>query len=416
MGLTFNLGRISPSVFTDSSLNVGIGAAPSGSYKLEVTGTAKVSSTLLISGAATFSSSVSVGGADQGYQLDVKRTSTGDSTFDSIANFYKASTNATQLLIRAKNGLIDLAGSYVVGGGGPQTALSFSVSPSGGSPTEAMRITSTGNVGIGTNTPTAYGTKNLEVNGSASAYIIVKGSSNAVIGELAADGDVYLSSKTANNLIFRTTDTERMRITSGGFLKAKGSDSTYFTTNNVHELRTGVGNDYTTIISSTAASPYGVYIAYPNANPNGVVNEFFICADNIATRVVIRSNGGLANYQANNVNLSDERTKKDIIPLESYWDKFKAIQIVKFKYKDQTHDDFNIGVIAQQVEAVAPEFVDVDGWNKAELDEDGNKIISDEEPLKAIYTADLHHATIKVLQEAMAKIEELNERLNKAGL
>ena len=41
MGLTFNLGRVSPSVFTDSSLNVGIGAAPSGTYKLEVTGTGR---------------------------------------------------------------------------------------------------------------------------------------------------------------------------------------------------------------------------------------------------------------------------------------------------------------------------------------------------------------------------------------
>jgi hypothetical protein len=93
----------------------------------------------------------------------------------------------------------------------------------------------------------------------------------------------------------------------------------------------------------------------------------------IKRRFEVRSNGGIANFQANNVNLSDERTKKDIEPLESYWDKFKEIEIVKFKYKDQTHDDFNIGVIAQQVEAVAPEFVDVDGWgSKPELDEEGN--------------------------------------------
>ena len=48
MGLTFNLGRVSPSVFTDSSLNIGIGAAPSGTYKLEVTGTAKVSGILTL--------------------------------------------------------------------------------------------------------------------------------------------------------------------------------------------------------------------------------------------------------------------------------------------------------------------------------------------------------------------------------
>jgi hypothetical protein len=81
---------------------------------------------------------------------------------------------------------------------------------------DALKITNTGNVGIGTNTPTVYGTKNLEVNGSGSAYITVKGSSNAVIGELVADGDVYLSSKTANALILRTNDGERMRITAAG--------------------------------------------------------------------------------------------------------------------------------------------------------------------------------------------------------
>jgi hypothetical protein len=77
--------------------------------------------------------------------------------------------------------------------------------------------------------------------------------------------------------------------------------------------------------------------------------------------------------------------------------------MVKFKYKDQTHDDFNIGVIAQQLEKVAPEFVDVDGWG--DTPKDGV-------PLKSIYTADLHHATIKVLQEAMAKIEDLQNQLD----
>jgi len=103
--------------------------------------------------AITAASTISIGGADQGYQLDVKKVSTGDSTFDTIANFYKASTNGTQLLIRAKNSLIDLAGSYVIGGGGPNTGLSFSVSPSAGSPTEAMRITNDGKTGVNMTTP-----------------------------------------------------------------------------------------------------------------------------------------------------------------------------------------------------------------------------------------------------------------------
>jgi hypothetical protein len=160
-------------------------------------------------------------------------------------------------------------------------------------------------------------------------------------------------------------------------------------------------------------SPYGYELQFSNAAPNNTTNWFSYFYDNSTLRFSVRSNGGIANFQGNNVNLSDQRVKKDIAPLESYWDKFKQIEIVKFKYKDQTHDDFNIGVIAQQVESVAPEFVDVDGWdNKPKLDEDGNEIASNEQPLKSIYTADLHHATIKVLQEAMAKIEELTQKVN----
>jgi hypothetical protein len=206
--------------------------------------------------------------------------------------------------------------------------------------------------------------------------------------------------------------TETIRITSGGFFKASNTGTYNDATGTYHEFRGNVANNISLLISNTSAtSPYGMLLKY-TATPNNSADFFIEAIDSTAQRFAFRSNGGLANYQANDANLSDERTKKDIIPLESYWDKFKAIEIVKFKYKDQTHDDFNIGVIAQQVEKVAPEFVDVEGWdNKPKLDEDGNIITNNEEPLKSIYTADLHHATIKVLQEAMAKIEELTARV-----
>ena len=70
MGLTQKLGTIPLAILTDASNNVGIGGSPSGSYKLEVTGTAKVSSTLLVSGAltgaaATFSGLITYSGTSQ---------------------------------------------------------------------------------------------------------------------------------------------------------------------------------------------------------------------------------------------------------------------------------------------------------------------------------------------------------------
>jgi hypothetical protein len=114
-------------------------------------------------------------------------------------------------------------------------------------------------------------------------------------------------------------------------------------------------------------------------------------------RMSVRGNGGIYNYATNNVVLSDERLKKDITPLESVWDKVKGIEIVKYKFKDQSHNDFNMGVIAQQVELVAPELIDLEGFGT--LDEDGT-------PYKGIYESDIHYYSIKALQECMSKIEE----------
>ena len=298
--------------------------------------------------------------------------------------------------------------------------FSFLTANTGAGVEERMRITSGGNVGIGTDNPQTK----LQINQGTNLNVGFNTTSvdSVTTSRITSYNDAFnLSLGLAINgipLVFQTGGDERMRITSGGYLKAS-NDGTYSNpTGTFHEFRTSLENNNVVYLVNTASSnPYGPYINFLNAAPNDSTRYFLLCADSTAARLEVRSNGGIANYQANDVNLSDERTKKDIEPLESYWDKFKDIQIVKFKYKDQTHNDYNIGVIAQQVESVAPEFVDVDGWDtKPKLDEEGNTIISEEEPLKSIYTADLHHATIKVLQEAMAKIESLEAILQRNNI
>jgi hypothetical protein len=287
--------------------------------------------------------------------------------------------------------------------------FSNSIGIGGITPNEALTIAGlNGNIRL-------YGRSGINAN-CLSANIYYNGS--AWVRDNGSFGAADINFGPSNDSItFRTNAatsgdvTERMRITSGGYTKMSNNGTYVNNTLYYHEIRQSAA-DWNVAITNTSSNPRGIYLAYTAASPNNTSGQFFYCEDSTTLRVDIRSNGGIANYQANNVNLSDERTKKDIFPLESYWDKFKAIEIVKFKYKDQTHDDFNIGVIAQQVEAVAPEFIDADGWNtKPKLDEDGNEIVNNEEPLKSVYTADLHHATIKVLQEAMAKIETLEAEM-----
>jgi len=204
-------------------------------------------------------------------------------------------------------------------------------------------------------------------------------------------------------LTVHTNGSERARITSGGYFKASNDGTYYSSAGTYHELRQNSSTDYIWIATHTHASqPAGFQIYYSGASPNGTGNQFINCTDSTALRAAIRSNGGLANYQANNVDLSDIRTKTDITPLNSMWDKVAALEIVSYKYVDQTHDDVNLGVIAQQVETVEPVWVDSDGFGDTP---------EGEEPLKTVYTKDITFAAIKALQEAMARIESLEARI-----
>jgi hypothetical protein len=271
--------------------------------------------------------------------------------------------------------------------------------------TERARITSDGYLGVGTTNPTSRlnisGTANtvgceikVEAAGLASGYL-GPNSNGLNIGTDTA-GIIFKTGVTGGGSV-GNTGTERARITSGGYFKASNAGTYLNATGAYHEFRSD-GTSLTLQVSNTNASPQGVYVEYSSAAPNGTGNVFLLCADNVGTRAAIRSNGGLANYQANNVDLSDVRTKKEINPAASMWDKIGALEIVTYKYNDQTHDDVNVGVIAQQVEAVEPVWVDNDGFGETP---------EGEEPLKTVYTKDIYFAAIKALQEAMARIEKL---------
>jgi hypothetical protein len=346
--------------------------------------------------------------------------------------------------------------AYVTGAGGrawqavdttASTIVGFGVSSTGGymftsqavplffstSGTERMRITSAGVALVG-KTATGLTTQGIQLvpsgssaftgpSGSVPLYINNIGTSSqsliefrtgtaatTVPGSITTDG-TNLAINGYTNLIFGTNSTtERMRIdSSGNLLVAITATQNISGVNTDHTFAgtTSTGRWVCGFINSSASSPYGLAVNYTGSAPNATGNQFLFCRDTGGTRFEVRSNGGIANYSANDINLSDEREKTNIQLAGSYLDKICAIPIKTFKYIDQnreTDDGLTLGVIAQDVQKVAPELVMESNW--AAKDEPEKMRLS-------IYQTDLQYALMKCIQEQQAMIEELKQEVDK---
>jgi hypothetical protein len=121
----------------------------------------------------------------------------------------------------------------------------------------------------------------------------------------------------------------------------------------------------------------------------------------------VKGNGGINNYSANNVNLSDRNAKKDITPAADTWNCLKEWEIVNYRYKDQPADaDLSLGVIAQQVAQNCPEVITIFQEAK-EATEDAP---AQEERL-GVKEQQMYWMAIKALQEAQLRIETLEAKV-----
>ena len=202
-------------------------------------------------------------------------------------------------------------------------------------------------------------------------------------------------------LVFYTTadgtisPTERMRISQNG--------NSLFRTNANNNNAT-----LTTYSDSTSGFTDSIVdVVFAVSSPNNTTARFAAFRDTTIVRAEIRSNGGIANFSANNVNLSDINAKKDIAPAANTWDCLKEWEIVNFRYKDQPGDaDLNMGVIAQQVAESCPEVITVFQEAK-EATEDQP---AQEERL-GVKEQQMYWMAIKALQEAQLRIETLEAKV-----
>ena len=284
------------------------------------------------------------------------------------------------------------------GTAGSTDAVQFS----GSAPASAMTLDASGRLIVGTTS----GTEALNVYRGAglSGYIEVSGNGNA-LGSASmlygqdSSSNGYCWNRANAPVLFATNSTERARITSGGDLLVGTTSAILSERINV----TGSVASFLGRVRNSNAAPSGWLVEFTTASPNGTGNQFLYCADSTALRAEIRSNGGLSNYQANNVNLSDRREKTNFAPAKSYLDTICAIPVQTFNYINQSEDDpgLTLGVVAQDVQAVAPELVMESNWGT----EDNPKM------RLSIYQTDLQYALMKCIQEQQALINDLRARV-----
>ena len=179
---------------------------------------------------------------------------------------------------------------------------------------------------------------------------------------------------------------ERVRITSS-------TDGVLLigTTSNSNSSNVGVkisgGGGATVNVVTNAASNINLNHVY-NINPTRNGYRYYLSID-----------GGIRNFSDSNVNLSDEREKKNITDMNSTWNDLKAWNLRQFHRKEQEDsEDKRYGVIAQQIETISPQVLSVF--------ETGPTTIR-----KGVKEQQMMWMAIKALQEAQSRIETLESEV-----
>jgi hypothetical protein len=283
---------------------------------------------------------------------------------------------------------------------------------------------SDGNVGIGTSSPGAKlevsstGTQGRILLNGADLPMITNGFDKFTSGAYSGAGRWGMFMETSQltmgcgpngSFTFKhfnadSTSTERARIDSSGSLLVGTTSAVGAAGGARFQLTQGNANWIHFVNNTnTSGNIFGSSIYFSYA-PNNTDSGFFACGDTSAERLRIYANGGIANYSGNNVNLSDRREKTNFAPAKSYLNTICAIPVQTFNYIDQNNEEdpgSTLGVVAQDVQEIAPELVMESNWG------------SKEEPKMrlSIYQTDLQYALMKCIQEQQAIITALTARV-----
>jgi hypothetical protein len=315
-------------------------------------------------------------------------------------------------------------------------------------------------VGIGTNAPTDA----LHIKAGSGIIRLMEATQvDTKYAELeASNGRLFLHSdrgdaEGSSDMRFNIDSNEAMRIDSNLNLGLGVTDPGVFRlladSNNANN---GIAK-----FNHSNATPEGIRVIFSAAAPDNTSATFLEMQDSSALRLQIQAQGNVQNHDNSYGQISDERIKQNITDANSQWNDIKALKVKNFERKDDVAEygegkSVQIGLIAQECEAVSPGLVDEQDPSAGDIKvasefgtlytsddaetQDGVLFKSDDqdviegranvgdikkeasakvgdiktttgEKVKAIKYSVLYMKAIKALQEAMAKIETLETKV-----
>ena len=262
---------------------------------------------------------------------------------------------------------------------------------------ERFRITSTD----ATLSGATDGVLNLDTTDSRGSFIRFQqaGATEAWVGcgqGLSLGGKTTLALRSDADIRIRTGAEEHVTITTDGMFAAKGQAGSWIYGNHpsnysgFHQFSSSKNGDW--MMQFRQEHHNGLGFVMRTAN-NGNNEAIALYRENVSTYgFKVYQNGNVQNSNNSYGSLSDVSLKENIVDANSQWNDIKEIKVRNFNLKSDDDKVKMLGVVAQELETVSPKLV-----------------FEDKDGVKGVHYSVLYMKAIKALQEAMTRIETLEQ-------